>query len=680
MVILARQKKFINLYKIINITRIQMLNLSLHIGHKKVQWSKYLSLFIVGFRAGLVLLNLDYAILYLRRAFSFINKVLYFYGRLFSISNFVNVGFGGLSQYFLNKRRKGLVGHYDGYYMGGLVSNFFKIRRAKKRFKFEFVRKFVRFRYRLPSIFFIFDANEHFLCYKEASFVGIPSVGFLDSDLDYQHALYPIIANDESIIANIYILLVVSYFVKVNRYKRRLKFFKLFLKFFIILIKYCLFFHIIDIGSYVKFRSLMLEKRAFDMYGYLYNWGKRPYTLYVHNKIPDMDIKKLQDSIFMYQSQVYDEYTAPSVWKKSYLRIYKFLLWFLARKRFRYKRYRRWLLFFYKNYTPAKTQASNFGTKFLFYYEKILAKYEYQNNQAWVWNNNYRVATYPRTLHVQDMFVKRLFRPVFFYKFGFFLRLVAFRYGFDLLAQRIFRIFNKRHGYKQVFRYLGNPQTCYLFYDEIKAKRKLSKLSLHYRDEFDYAWKDFWDVRKYSKYMIFTIVFYLYRAYIFDMELFFFSRRSRRQRAPNKFFGFWFNNINKLKPGQKRVKAIYGRYHYSRRRFWRYTSVYFFYFVVLFFWVVFLRKYKRRVVKRRKKNKLKKWSFYLYNFETGTVKEHDIRYKKLKKKTSYNKFKKRKFLSTRFNKNKKKTSYNKFKNLKKNLYNKPNPKNRVKIK
>src|SRR5690606_14198672 len=148
-------------------------------------------------------------------------------------------------------------------------------------------------------------------------------------------------------------------------YKRRLKFFKLFLKFFIILIKYCLFYHIINIGAYVIFRKLTLDKRAFDMYGYLYNWGKRPYTLYVHNKIPDMDIKKLQDSLFMYQSQLYDETVAPGVWKKTYKRIYKFLLWFLVRKRFRYKRYRRWLMFFYKNYTPSKTQASNFGTKFL---------------------------------------------------------------------------------------------------------------------------------------------------------------------------------------------------------------------------------------------------------------------------------------------------------------------------
>ena len=656
MIILAKQKKFINLYKIINITRIQMLNLSLHIGHKKVQWSKYLSLFVVGFRAGLVLLNLDYALLYLRRAFSFINKVLYFYGRLFSISNFVNVGFGGLSQYFLNKRRKGLVGHYDGYYIGGLVSNFFRIRRARKRFKFEFVRKFARFRYRLPSIFFVFDANEHFLCFKEASFVGIPSVGFLDSDLDYQHALYPIISNDESIIANIYVLLVVSYFVKVNRYKRRLKFFNLFLKFFILLLKYWLFSHIISVGSYVKFRELTLEKRAFDMYGYFYNCGKRPFSIYVYNKIPDMDIKKLQDSIFMYESQVYDEYTSPSVWKKTYIRIYKFLFWFLAKKRFRYKRYRRWLMFFYKNYTPTKTQASNFGTKFLHYSEKILNIYEDQQDQAWAWNNDYRTRIYPQTVAVQDMFVKRLFRPVFFYKFGFFLRLISFRYSFYLLSQRIFRVFNKRYGYQEIIKYFG--LTPYRFYDEIKVKTNLSQKSLMYRKEFDYAWKDFWDVRKNSKNLVFTLVFYFYRAYVFDLELFFFSRG--RSNKNKKIFGFWFNTINNIKPGEKRIKAVYGRYHYLRRRFWRYTSIYFFYFIVLFFWVVFLRKYKRRVAKRLKTVKIKKSNFYLYNFKTGDVREHDIRYKKTKKK-SYNKFNKLK-----------KTSYKRFgyKKPRKNWYNK----------
>ena len=309
----------------------------------------------------------------------------------------------------------------------------------------------------MPSVFFIFDANEHFLCYKEASFVGIPSVGFLDSDLDYQHALYPIIANDESIVANIYVLLVVSYFVKINRFKRRLKFFRLYLKFFIILLKYRLFYHIIIAGKYKKFRELTLEKRAFDMYGYLYNWEKRPFSVYVHNKIPDMDIKRLEDSTFMYESQVYDEKIAPGVWGKTYKRIYKFLFWFLSRKKFRYKRYRRWLMYFYKNYTPTKTQASNFGTKFVSYSNKIYNKYINQKNQAWRWNNDYRTAVYPKTLYVQDMFVKRLFRPVFYYKYGFFLRLISFRYGFDLLAQRVFRIFNERRGHKHVFKYFwGN--------------------------------------------------------------------------------------------------------------------------------------------------------------------------------------------------------------------------------
>lgn len=643
MIILSRQKKFINIYNIINITRIQMLNLSLHIGHKKVQWSKYLSLFVVGFRAGLVLLNLDYALLYLRRAFSFVNKVLYFYGRLFSISNFVNVGFGGLSQYFLNKRRKGLVGHYDGYYMGGLVSNFFKIRKAKKRFKFEFVRKFARFKYRLPSVFFIFDANEHFLCYKESSFVGIPSVGFLDSDLDYQHALYPIIANDESIVANIYVLLVVSYFVKINRFKRRLKFFRLFLKFFIILLKYWLFHHIITIGSYVKFKELILKQRAFDMYGYLYNWGKRPSYVYVYKKIPDTDIQRLQDSIFMYQSQLYDNNIAPGVWRKTYKKIYSFLFWFLSGKKFRYKRYRRWLMYFYKNYTPTITQVSNFGVKFAQYSKKIINKYENQKNQAWGWNNDYRTAVHPKTLYVQDMFVKRLFRPVFYYKYGFFLRLISFRYSFDLLAHRVFRIFNEKRESKQVYKYFGMKREQYLFFDEMKTSNiNFSKKTLKNRNAFDKAWKEFLDVRIRSQYLIFTIIFYFYRAEVFNSDLFFFFRHYQKNKH-----GFWFNKIKNLK--KKSPKALYGRYHYSRRRFWRYISMYLFYFKILLFWFVSSRKFQVGVYKKQTQRKIK--GFFIYNNSTGKTIEYDTKYKKK------NKFSEKKYTNKKGNKLNYKVNY-----------------------
>ena len=105
-------------------TKRQFLNLSAHIGHKKTKWVHRMSLYIYAVRNDIVIFNIDYIQLSYNRAMLFMQTVFMYGGRFFCLSNFVNVGFRGLSEYFLKKMG---FGFYDGRFLGGLVSNFFKI-------------------------------------------------------------------------------------------------------------------------------------------------------------------------------------------------------------------------------------------------------------------------------------------------------------------------------------------------------------------------------------------------------------------------------------------------------------------------------------------------------------------------------------------------------------------------
>src|SRR5579875_4070657 len=85
------------------ITRKQLLNLSFYLGHKKKNWLKVYSLYILGYRLNYVIFNIDYILYYLNRVVLFLNELFYKYGRIFMISHMRNRGFIGLSYFFFKK-------------------------------------------------------------------------------------------------------------------------------------------------------------------------------------------------------------------------------------------------------------------------------------------------------------------------------------------------------------------------------------------------------------------------------------------------------------------------------------------------------------------------------------------------------------------------------------------------
>lgn len=207
-----------NLY----ITRKQLLNLSIHLGHKKKNWLKIYNLYILGFRLGYIIFNLDYILYYLNRVILFLNELFYKYGRMFIISHLRNRGFIGLSYFFFKKLKYG--GFYDGKYIGGLISNFFVLKEMKKKKKLKYHINFFGFKYFLPSVILILDSNEFYSCFLEALYLGIPSIGVIDSDL-YNNCFYPIFGNNESFFFSIYLLIYIYFLKKKNIFLRKLKYY-----------------------------------------------------------------------------------------------------------------------------------------------------------------------------------------------------------------------------------------------------------------------------------------------------------------------------------------------------------------------------------------------------------------------------------------------------------------------
>jgi hypothetical protein len=198
---------------------------------------------LVGFRNNLLIINMDYSLFLINRTISFLYNIILKYGLIFAISGFVNYKFSGLSQYFFKKYN---FGYYDGKYIGGLVSNLFKVRRTKKRYKYEFVSNFRKIKF-MPSCFLIFDSNKFYLSFIEANQIRIPSIGFIDSDLNYRYCFYPIIANNESFFIQFYYLLSCIFLKKKIIFLRRFKFFLFYLHIFINILRYKLYLNLIRV-------------------------------------------------------------------------------------------------------------------------------------------------------------------------------------------------------------------------------------------------------------------------------------------------------------------------------------------------------------------------------------------------------------------------------------------------
>lgn len=173
----------------------QLFSLGAHVGHLKRRLNKSMSVFLLGFRNGLVCVDLNFTIFFLRRALNFLRFVLKTRGSVF----FFITNWAPLQRYFRVKFLTRLHLWYSGPFLGGLLSN---LRSIRNSFKVRDFGNFFKTKILVPEVAVLFDSATFFYIYRDAFLLGIPSIGFVDTDLDYQNVLYPVVLNNSSIKIN----------------------------------------------------------------------------------------------------------------------------------------------------------------------------------------------------------------------------------------------------------------------------------------------------------------------------------------------------------------------------------------------------------------------------------------------------------------------------------------------
>jgi ribosomal protein S2 len=170
----------------------QLICLGAFLGHTVRRVNNFMSLYFYGIRTGMICFNLSYTSYNLRRAISFFLEALSYRGTAFFLAGNLKV----IHIWFRKQRKKFRRSccWYAGPYVGGLVSNF---NHVKKNSPVRLRSNMIRFN-GLPNVVLVFDSNEYFNGFMEAYSRGVPSIGLVDSDLEYQDASYPIFMNNET--------------------------------------------------------------------------------------------------------------------------------------------------------------------------------------------------------------------------------------------------------------------------------------------------------------------------------------------------------------------------------------------------------------------------------------------------------------------------------------------------
>jgi len=199
----------------------QLLEAGVHFGHTTRRWNPKMEPFIFGVRNGIHILNLEQTVPLLHQALVAARDVVAGGGRVLFVgtkrqaSEKIAEAAERCGQYFVNHR-----------WLGGMLTNWKtisqSIRRLKdidgklagevqgltkkemlnltrERDKLQRALGGIREMGGLPDLLFIVDTNKEHLAVEEATRLGIPVIGVLDSNSDPSGITYPVPGNDDAV-------------------------------------------------------------------------------------------------------------------------------------------------------------------------------------------------------------------------------------------------------------------------------------------------------------------------------------------------------------------------------------------------------------------------------------------------------------------------------------------------
>ena len=206
-----------------NVSMRDLLDAGVHFGHQTRRWHPHMKPFIYGERNGIHVINLQHSLPRLRAALDFVRETVanggdvLFVGTKRQAQGAISEAAGAASMPFVHRR-----------WLGGMMTNFRTIRRGVERYKellellgdaeneasiskkersrlnrelskltiaFEGIAEMER----LPDAMFIIDIRKESIALAEATRLGIPVIGIVDSNCDPDGIDYPVPGNDDAI-------------------------------------------------------------------------------------------------------------------------------------------------------------------------------------------------------------------------------------------------------------------------------------------------------------------------------------------------------------------------------------------------------------------------------------------------------------------------------------------------
>ncbi|CAI2172384.1 1699_t:CDS:2 [Funneliformis geosporum] len=174
-----------------DLTLSSLLTANLHLGHSTSLWNPKTSPFIFGIRHGINIINLDYTLIYLRRACKAIKEISYNDG----IILFINTRGGGFSNCVITAARRCNQYQLTTRWLPGTITNSQQILGTlipKK--EQDVISKVFK-----PDLIVLLNPSENEIVLEEAKQGNIPTIGIIDTDFDPNKVTWPIPANDDSV-------------------------------------------------------------------------------------------------------------------------------------------------------------------------------------------------------------------------------------------------------------------------------------------------------------------------------------------------------------------------------------------------------------------------------------------------------------------------------------------------
>jgi len=201
----------------------QLLDSGVHFGHQTRRWNPKVKRFILTERSGIHIIDLQQSLTYIDKAYEFVKETvahggtILFVGTKKQAQEIIAEQATRVGQPFVNQR-----------WLGGLLTNFSTVSKRLARMKeleeldFDdpaasgFTKKELLLKQReldklhkslggirnlqkTPSAIWVVDAKREHLAVDEASKLGIPVIGILDTNADPDEFQYPIPGNDDAI-------------------------------------------------------------------------------------------------------------------------------------------------------------------------------------------------------------------------------------------------------------------------------------------------------------------------------------------------------------------------------------------------------------------------------------------------------------------------------------------------